>query len=119
MKNLIKTMCLCLAAVALTVQISCITTPVGITSSVSPVHDKKIEKNLGKTQGSDSAFSVLNLWMIGRPDINDAIKEAVQKKGGDTLINVRTYEKFTSYLLFSTTTVIVEGEAVKLSGDRK
>ena len=92
---------------------SCITAPVCLTSSTTPIQEKAVMQNLGKTEGTSSTWSVLGLWMIGRPDIGAAIDEAVQKKDGDALINVRCYETFRWYLLFSTTTVRVEGEAVK------
>ena len=74
---------------------------------------KTVAENLGKVQGSDTAFSFLGLFMFGRPDIDMAIKDALQSKSGDTLINVRCYETSRWFLLLGTNTVIVEGEAVK------
>jgi hypothetical protein len=94
--------------------VSCSTAPVCVTSSVTPLQGKTITENLGKTKGSDSAFSILALYMIGRPDLDAALKEAIQAKGGDTLINVRCYETWSWFILFSITTVKVEGDAVKL-----
>ncbi len=64
------------------VQISCMTTPVTVTSSTTPMHDKKIISNNGKVQGSHRAWSVFGLWMVGRPDIDLAIQEALKKNGG-------------------------------------
>lgn len=89
------------------------TTPVCITSSVTPMSGKTVAENLGKCEGSDTAYSFLGLFMFGRPDLESAIKEALAQKGGDTLINVRCYETSRYFLLFSTTTAVVEGEAVK------
>jgi hypothetical protein len=94
---------------------ACSTTPVCVTSSVTPMEGKVIAENLGKTEGSDTAFSILGLFMIGRPELDLAIKEAITKKGGDTLINVSCYETWGYFLLGSVNTVKVEGEAVKFS----
>jgi len=94
---------------------SCSTSPICATSSVTPMQGKVISENLGKAEGRDTAFSILGLYMIGRPDLGIAIDEALKKKGGDTLINVSCYETFGWFLLFSTNTVKVEGEAVKFA----
>ena len=94
---------------------ACITTPVSVTSSTTPVHDKKVTVNYGPVQGSHRAWSVLGLWMIGRPDIDKAIQNALQQKGGDALINVTCYEKTAWFLFVSMHTVVVEGEAVSFA----
>ncbi len=94
---------------------SCITAPVCLTPSTTHIQEKTALQKLGQTDGSSSAWSVLGLWMIGRPDIAGAIDEAVRKKDADALVGVRCYETYRWYLFFSTTTVRVEGEAVKFS----
>jgi hypothetical protein len=94
---------------------ACSTAPVCVTSSVTPMQGKVIIENLGKAEGSDTAVSILGLYMIGRPDLDLAIKNALAVKGGDTLINVRCYETSGYFLLFSINTVKVEGEAVKFT----
>ena len=93
----------------------CSTVPVCVTSSITPMQGKSISENLGKTEGTDTAFSILGLYMIGRPDLDASIKNALSVRGGDTLINVNCYETWAWFLLFSTTTVKVEGEAVKFA----
>ena len=90
----------------------CVTTPMCITSSNTPVNDKNVQENLGATRGSDSAVSILGLWMLGRPDTGEAIEEALNNKKADALINIQCYQKRSYFILFSLTTVIVEGEAV-------
>jgi|SRR5208337_2900408 len=104
------------AAVAgtLMLQLSCITTPVTVTSSTTPMHDKKISSNYGRVQGSHRVWSVFGLWMVGRPDIDIAIQEALKKNGGDALINVTCYETTAWFFFVSSHTVVVEGEAVAL-----
>lgn len=90
----------------------CMTTPVAVTSSTTPLHDKKIAENFGAVKGSHRAWSVFGLWMIGRPDTDKAIRKALEKHGGDALINVTCYEKMTWYFFVSSHEVVVEGEAV-------
>lgn len=98
---------------------SCSTTPICVTSSVTPIQNKLITENLGKTSGTDSALSILGIYMIGRPDIDTALERAKLSKNADTLINVRCYETYGYYLLFSISTVRIEGDAVKLADDLK
>ncbi len=94
---------------------SCSTTPICVTSSVTPLSGKEVAENLGRTEGSDTAGSVLGLFMIGRPDLDLAIKDALKEKNGDTLINVRCYERWIYFVIGSVTTVKVEGEAIKFA----
>lgn len=99
-------------AAAILLQYGCITSPVAVTSSTTPVHDKKIIMNYGPVQGTHRVWSVFGLWMIGRPDIDLAIQDALKKKGGDALINVSCYEKTSWFFFVSENKVVVEGEAV-------
>lgn len=101
--------------VILFVCIGCSTTPVGLTSAITPLDDKIITENLGKVEGRDSTFSVFGLFMVGTPDIARAVDKAIRAKDGDTLINVRCYEVYRYYILLSTTTVVVQGDAVKVT----
>lgn len=93
----------------------CVTSPVCVTSSLTPLQGKTVTENLGPCTGSDTAWSILGIYMIGRPDINLAILEALDSKKGDTMINVRCYETYGYFVLFGTTTVTVEGDAVKFA----
>ncbi len=91
---------------------SCSTVQVSLTSSSTPLHNKVIKENLGKTQGSDSVFLLFGIWMFGEPDIDLAIDNALSDKGADALINVRCYEMTTWFILFSITKYKVVGDAV-------
>ena len=105
-----------LTAVALAAAcLSCATVPLGVTASTTPLGDKIISERLGQVEGRDSAWSLFGLWMFGKPDIDDAIADALARKGGAALVDVRLYERTAFYLLFSVSTVIVRGEAVALS----
>lgn len=95
--------------------LSCVTTPVGIVPSNIPLNDKKVSENLGRVKSSDTAVSILGIWMVGRPDFDKAIKESIALKNGDALINISIYETYTYFILFSLTKVSVEGDAVKLA----
>lgn len=97
---------------ALPIQWACLTSPVTLTSSTTPVHDKKIIMNYGPVQGSHRVWSVFGLWMVGRPDIDKAIQDALKIKGGDALINVSCYQKTSWFFFVSMHKVVVEGEAV-------
>lgn len=103
------------ACVLLSFTMSCITTPVCFVPSSTPVTSKSVVQKLGKTEGSDSTWSFLGLWMWGRPDIEAAMKEAIQKKGGNALVDVRCYRTFRWFVLVGVTTVNVEGEAVRVT----
>jgi hypothetical protein len=119
MSNLLKKIILSvLAGLVGICTFSCITTtPVCLTSSNTPLHNKKIAENLGKVEGTSDLFSngslILGLWMIGKPDIQQAIDKALAKKDGHALINVKCYQNFYWFLLWGFSTVTVEGEVVR------
>lgn len=94
--------------------IGCSTKPVCLTYSITSLDDKVITENLGRVEGEDRAFAVFDLLMLGAPDIDKAIDKALAVKDCDTLINVRCYEVYRYYILFSTTKIVVQGDAVKL-----
>jgi hypothetical protein len=97
---------------------ACSTVPIASTSSATPLEGKVISENLGKVKGSDSAFSILGLYMIGRPDMDAAMKEALASKGGDALTNVRLYKRWSYFVVVDCTTVLVEAEAVRFAPEK-
>jgi len=105
-----------ICAIAISAALSgCSTTPISMAASNTPLQGIQVKENLGKTEGTNSAVSVLGLFMIGHPDLEIALKAAIKAKEGDALINIRCYESYKYFLIFSLTTVIVEGEAVKFA----
>jgi hypothetical protein len=115
MKALKIVFALGLLAFLLFMNAACITTPVCMSPSTVPIQSKASVQGLGRVSGSDTAWSILGLWMWGRPDIDAAVREAMGAKGGDALVNISCYETWRYFLLFSTTTVRIEGEAVRIS----
>ena len=88
--------------------------PLCIAPSNIPVSADEIEENLGQSEGSTSSHCILGIWMNKEPDIAAAIKEAVEKKEGDALINIQCYEKNRFYLFYSIKKIRITGEVVKL-----
>ncbi|MEW6527838.1 MAG: hypothetical protein AB1444_14370 [Spirochaetota bacterium] len=88
-------------------------TPMGMTASSTPLHNRIIVENLGQAEGSDWSWSIFGLWSVGRPDLDTAIHKAIASKNGDALINVRWYEKQYYFVLFSVTKVVVTGQVIK------
>jgi len=98
---------------------SCATTPVPLLKSTVPIEEKKAFENLGPSSGSDTAWAFLGLWMRGKPDVDDAFKEAMAKKKGEAMINVTCRERTVWFVLFSLTTVSVRGEVIKFNQTEK
>jgi len=115
MELYMKKITIILSSLSLAVMLGSCVSPIGLTSSSTPLQGKIIEENLGASEGSHGSVAVLGLYSIGRPDIDIAIDEAVKKKGGDALINVRLYESTSYFVLFSYTKVIVKGDVVRFS----
>lgn len=98
---------------------ACITTPVALAPSSTPIDPAKMGKNLGSVRGMHRTGSVFGVWMVGRPDINRAIDNALaQKPGAGALINVRCYSETWYFFFFSLDRVIIEGDAVELGKDK-
>jgi len=94
--------------------LSCKTAPLCLAPSTTHIPRGAAVENLGHVSGSSSTWSLFGLWMWGRPDLADAVQQARESKNGDALINVTCYETERYYFLFTTTTVTVEGDAVKI-----
>ena len=96
---------------------SCVT-PMGMSPSTIPLENQQTS-SLGKTTGSHTQFNLFGFPMplhftITHPDINSAVNEALKAKQADALINVHWYTTYYHFILFSTSTIVVEGEAVKI-----
>ena len=110
--NLFKII-LSMLIIAVLSSFSCITTPVGIAESNIPLNNKPVSE-LGESKGNSSlTFSILGLWMIDKPDIKEAVTEAIDSKSGHAITNVRIYNNYIWFVLFGINYVTVEGDVIK------
>ena len=86
--------------------------------STTPLNDRAYAE-LAMTSGTNSKWSLFGLWMFGRPDIDNAIQNALAKNGGDALINVTSHQERMWFLLFSIDTLTIEGKAIKFYTEEK
>jgi len=97
------------------------TTKISSIETFTPLEGKVIVEQLGETEGKDSVYSIFllqNLFlynMFGKIDMQKAIREAIDKKNADTIVDVNCYTKTYYFLLFSKTDFIVKGNAVKIA----
>ncbi len=71
-------------------------------------------KSLGKAKGMASSFNLFHLFTITeKADIDYAINEAIGKKQGDALINIRYYKDTDFWFVGTVDKIIVEGEVIK------
>jgi opacity protein-like surface antigen len=101
--------------------IGCATIPQGTAPSSSPLIDKSGKdinyEVLGTSEADAGHFSLFGFIPFGRADIDEAINEAIQKKGGDNLINLCYDIEYASYFIFgSSTSINVKGDVIKYSG---
>lgn len=76
--------------------------------------DKDSYKVLGEVHGTASTNNILNIASFGDCGLEKAYRDALQKSGGDAIINARVDTEATSILyLFSTVTTHVHGTAIK------
>ena len=76
--------------------------------------DKGDYKIVGEVHGTGSTNNILNIASFGDCGIETAYKNALQKSGGDAIINARVDTEVSSILyLFSTVTTHVYGTAIK------
>ena len=90
--------------------------PGGLVDSTAPIPQQKYEV-LGESEGSETSTTFL-IFQFNKPNkdfIEKATQKAVGKLGGDELINVAWYNKYTNYFLWSTYTFSVIGTVIKRS----
>ncbi len=88
--------------------------PGGIVSEMSPVNQQEY-KVLGDAQGVETSTSFL-IFQSNKPDekyIEKATKKAIEKLGGDDLINIAWYHRYSNYIIFSQYSFVVEGTVIK------
>jgi hypothetical protein len=71
-------------------------------------------KIIGEAHGTGSTNNILGIAAFGDGGVNKAYRDALEKSGGDDLINMRIDTEASSILyLFSTVTTHVYGTAIK------
>jgi len=104
--------------------IGCATIPQGTAPSSSPLIDKSGKdikyEVLGTSEADAGHFSLFGIIPFGRADIDEAISEAIKKKGGDNLINLCYDVEYTSYFIFgASTSISVQGDVIKYNGSNE
>lgn len=86
--------------------------PGGLTDSTAPVNQKGY-RIMGRSEGSVSKASLFGLIPLGKADMEEAIQKAIEKRGGDELINVTWYHTYTNYYVVQVYTFTVRGTVIK------
>jgi len=87
--------------------------PAGMEPCSSPLKNLNYEI-MGQAQGQASNFSLF--WLVTvtpHADIERAISEAVSKKNGDTLIDVRWWIEKKIYIIGTVTIIHVKGRVIR------
>jgi len=107
---------LIIALILLTL-VGCATIPQGTAPSSSPLISTAGEdikyRLLGPSEASAGHISLFGFIPLGRTDIDAAITEAINNKGGDNLINIGYNVDYKYYILFGKTSLTLKGDAIK------
>ncbi|MFQ5730254.1 MAG: hypothetical protein ACE5GN_07825, partial [Waddliaceae bacterium] len=87
------------------------TIPGGLVDATAPVSQRGYQI-LGESEGSVSSTFVFGI-QTSKPDMEVAIRKAIDRLGGDELVNVTWDHKRSNYFLFGTYTFIVRGTVIK------
>jgi len=95
--------------------ISCTHTPGGIAPSNVPLCGKKYVV-LNKTRATDSMIHLFHIIPVsGSNSIHKAMRAAIDKTGGDALIDITAESYYQNWILFSRRVIVVEGTAIRFS----
>ena len=106
---------LTILALALIAVISsgCAMAPGGIAASTTPINGRSYT-NIGRVKTTDSFICLLGILPVSSGNnTRDAIDKAVEKRGGDAMINVTIETYFQHWILFSRRTTRVEGNVIR------
>ncbi len=102
-----------LTGLSILILIKCSATiPGGIVDSTAPVNQGSGYEILGESSGSSNCIYLFGL-QLSPPNMDTAIREAIDKFGGDELIEVTWYHTFTNYYLFQSYKFTVNGTVIK------
>jgi hypothetical protein len=105
-----------IAASGLTLE-ACSVMPMGIAPSSAQLSNNdgtpRPYKIIAKVEGGSGFFSLFGLFPFGEIDIQDTFDEIAQKNGGDALVNVRYWRRFSNYLIGTQTSLEVQADVIK------
>lgn len=71
-------------------------------------------EDLGYSEGESSSFRLLWMFPVTAPiSYNEAVEDAISKKGGDGLIEVRTYVERQVWIVGTIQTLYVKGKVIR------
>jgi|GEM_PF-626171 hypothetical protein len=98
--------------------VGCAHTPGGIAASTVPI-DGRDYMVLGPAKATSTAVYLFNFIPVsGSSSLRDAKNAAIRSKGADALIDVtaESYSQF--WIIFSKSTIMVEGTAIRFTAER-
>ncbi len=94
----------------------CVHLPGGISDSSTPLEGKSYSV-VGSVEGTSSRVALLGILPLsGANRTDEALERAVKSKNGDALINVTVEFVREFWILWTSDTTIVRGEAIKFGG---
>ena len=89
----------------------------GLEPSVRPLQKKKYEV-LGEATSLVSNFSFFWVWTVtDEVDYDQSYREMVSEKGGDDLINVRTWQEKQHWIVGTITIIHIQGTVIRYIED--
>ena len=102
-----------IALIGIMTIVSCARTAGGIAPSNVPLCGKKYTV-LHRTRSSSSTIYLFSLIPVsGSNSIRKAMRAAIEKAGGDALINITAESYYQNWILFSRNVITVEGTAIR------
>ena len=97
--------------------VGCAVVPIGLIDSSTPLQDgdgnQRPYKVLGRSEGSNGAFSLFGFIPFGRADLEAAMDDAITKLNGDALINVRYWNRGTFAFFGTYSSIEVAGDVIQ------
>lgn len=72
-------------------------------------------RNGTRITGEDCAIALLGLLPLGVPNLQGAVDDALEKGGGNIMVDEVTYAKGYYFILFSQSCIEVEGTVLKIA----
>lgn len=79
----------------------------------TPPGNRQIGDSVGPVKGSDTTWTIFR-YMIGSPDLGEALDEAKKQKNADVILNAKITENSYSVFIFSVRRLTIEGDGYRL-----